>query len=70
MDKSYTDTTELRLDYLSCIYTPINAQIVRLACSILTTIVMENISFLVTYHDKTTIMHKQLMSSDHTIKCN
>ena len=45
MDKSYTDTTWLRLNRPSCIYAPINAQIVCQARSILTIIVMETFHF-------------------------
>ena len=45
MDKSYMDTTWPRLDHPSYIYTPINAQIMRLTRSILTTVIIENIPF-------------------------
>ena len=51
------DTIWLRLDHLSCIYTPINDQIVCLAHSILTTTVMGNIPFSTTHHDETVVMH-------------
>ena len=45
-------------------------QIVRMAHSILTTVVMGNIPFSVTHHGETTVMHRQSMPLDRTIKRN